>query len=226
MAARRGLQRDFGRSVAGVFQERTAYRLRDQRRAFPDLDGYAPAPSVCPLFSRRVRGARISYFGVEEGVRHPGRRPLAGAHGAQREVRSPDPPPLLRSRAGAHGFAPSGHAGAREHQARCAEDRFCAPFRHLQTGVAALHRSGSPGGHRQQQGASRAVYLCGQGASQRSAGTGSHQADHRSRSHAAVLRQDHLPAELRHGAGASPGAGRGRVAQYPYSSARGVGYVG
>lgn len=151
---------------------------------------------------------------------------LAGAHGAQREARSPDPPPLLRSRAGAHGFAPSGHAGAREHQARCAEDRFCAPFRHLQTGVAALHRSGSPGGHRQQQGASRAVYLCGQGASQRSAGTGSHQADHRSRDHAAVLRQDHLPAELRHGAGASPGAGRGRVAQYPYSSARGVGYVG
>mgnify|MGYP000211160985 CR=1 FL=1 len=60
-----------------------------------------------------VRGVRISYFRVEEGVRHPGRRPVAGTSGAQGETRPHDPPSLLRSRPCAHGFAPSGHAGTR-----------------------------------------------------------------------------------------------------------------
>ena len=42
--------------MAGLLQKRAAHRLRDQRRAFSDLDGNSSAPPLCPLFSRGFGG--------------------------------------------------------------------------------------------------------------------------------------------------------------------------
>ena len=103
---------------------------------------------------------------------------------------------------------------------------FARRFRHLQARLPALHEPRPPVGDRQQQGAARAVHLRGQGAPQRQAGTGSHQTHRRGGGHAAIRRENSLPAKLRHGIGAKNGTGRRRVAQHADPPARSVGYVG
>ena len=144
----------------------------------------------------------------------------------QEQARKAYPPPLQRPQSGASRLAAPDDSDHRGHQARRADHRFRPPLRHLQARLPAVHQPRPAVGDRQQQGASRAVHLRGQGAPQRQAGSGPHQTHRRGGRHAAVRRQDPLPAELRHGAGPPHGARRGRVAQHPDPSARSVGYVG
>ncbi len=59
VAPRRGVERHSGQHVAGLLQERTPHRLRDQRRALPDVDRHLAAPSLCPLLRRRLRGPHL-----------------------------------------------------------------------------------------------------------------------------------------------------------------------
>ena len=133
---------------------------------------------------------------------------------------------VQRPRPGAHRLAAPDGADRRGDQTRRTDDRLRTPLRHLQARLPALHEPRPPVGDRQQQGAARAVHLRGQGAPQRQAGAGSHQTHRRGGGHAAIRRENSLPAKLRHGIGAKNGAGRRRVAQHADPPARSVGYVG
>ena len=148
------------------------------------------------------------------------------AHVSEKPSYQAYPPPLQRPGAGASRFAAPDDSDHRGHQARRADHRFRAPLRHLQACLPALYEPRPPVGHRQQQGASRAVHLRGQGPPQRQAGAGPHQAHRRGGGHAAVRGQDSVPAKLRHGAGTPHGAGRRRMAQHPDPSPRGFRHIG
>ncbi len=124
--------------------------------------------------------------------------------------------PRLR---GAPGSDPSAR---RPREPECADDRVRAALRHLQARDAAVRAPGLAARTGRRPRAAVAVRLRGQGASGRRAGPRTDPPRARGGVHARVRRQPAAGRGLRPAAGPKAGAGRGRLAEQPDLSARGL----